>query len=203
LPEEQKIDPNQVLYQVLSENKGLAKVHSPEDTVVMFASPARTKAAAKSNAAEGNDFGAGHLEYWPKDEEGTKGYPHPTGGGKTVLEIFDPELMKDPVALKQAIRGDLIHGMVNDPEFSKLRKDFTSSYTPETLQFEQTLGGKMNNSRHDAYIRGMLNPDKEDEFGKMHQKYGNLYSPKQIEALGKMQQYIKDGKLPKESDSKK
>ncbi len=201
--QDSSVDPNAILDQVLSENKGLAKTHSPDDTVVVFASPERTAAATKSMAAEGYQ-GPGHLEYWPKDETGVPGYEHPAPG-KTVLEIYDPALMKDPKLLKEAIYGDLMHGMRNDPEFAKMRDEFKKNYTSQELKRMTSSsyaggdasGGVTKDATHDAYIRGYLNPDSADEWRGAHAATGNTYSPKQLQILEQMRQYIKTGKSGK------
>lgn len=182
---------NLLLRSVLEENAGLAGVHSPETTVVKFATPERVE----SNMRLG---GGGKLEYWPQDEPGIPGFEHPTRGGKTVLEIYEPTLMSDPEELKSAIRGDLMHGLNNDPYFSDLKNIFKKSYTPETLKFESSKGRIGNTeSVHDMYIRGYLNPDKDDEFRRSHQESGNVYSKEQLDVMKMMEDYIKYGKKVK------
>lgn len=159
------IDPNAVLRRVLEEYPGLARVHSPDDTAVQFAPPERIAQATRYMEAQGYGKGPGHLEYWPKDETGTPEYPHP-GPGKTVLEIFNPELMSDEARLKNAIYGDLMHGMDRDPDWAAMREEFKQGYTPQELERIQArqswwqdangTGGRPN-AGHDAYIRGYLN----------------------------------------------
>ena len=183
-------DPNAILLQVLKENVGLANTHSPENTMVMFASPERIKSVPSSYM----------LEYWPQYETGTDQLPHPNPG-KTVLEIFDEKLKNNPELLKQAIYGDLIHGMKNDPNYAVMREQFKNSYTPQELErikskqswWEDANGDNPNDvSIHDAYIRGFLNEQDVAMSGQKHYG-GTMYSPQQLKILDQMRQYIKYG----------
>jgi hypothetical protein len=185
---------NDVLNQVLDENKGLARVHNMDNTQVMYASPERIKAAFANGSAGG-------LEYWPANEKGMPQFPHPLGGGKNVLEIYDNELKSNSAKLKNAIYGDLIHGMVNDPTWSNMREQFKSNYTPQEMQrikskqswWDDANGKDANDMAvHDAYIRGWLN-----DSGRQGQQHygGTMYSPKQLQLLEQMKNYIRTGKL--------
>jgi hypothetical protein len=199
-------DPDEALKEVLKENPGLANIHSTDSTVVIFADKDRVKAAKDSMAAEGFD-GPGGLEYWPKEEEGTPGYGHPAKG-KVALEIYSDELMSDKDKLKEAIRGDLLHGMKKDPTFKNLWDEFKDSYTPETkawLKSKAKAGGDASggidrDSTHDAFIRGYLNPDEADEWRKGQEQSGTVYSPKQLDILDKMETYIRTGKTTNEKE---
>ena len=178
---------NAILLQVLKENAGLAKIHNKDNTVVKFAPLDRI---TKNNIYGGG----GQLEYWPVEEEGLKDYPHPAPG-KIALEIFQAQLMQNPEILKRALRGDLMHGMMADTYYKGLHDQFRNNYTPETLAFEQKANrqGWRPNAVHDMYIRGYLNPDERDEFRKHQAQSGNVYSPRQLEILNEMEQYIKTG----------
>lgn len=199
------INGQDILREVLAENKGLAKTHNLEDTQIIFATPERVEAAAKAMQAEGYRGGPGHLEYWPKDETGVPGYAHPAPG-KIALEIFNPDMMKDPKALKQAVYGDLIHGMKTDPTYNNMREEFKKNYTPEEKAriankkswWADANGSAANDTAtHDAYIRGYLNEP--DVAMRGHKEAGGtMYSPQQMQILNKMQHYIKAGELPNE-----
>ena len=187
--QDKTFDPNNILKQVLIEYPGLAKVHSPENTTVMFASPERMKGAQ------------GYLEYWPSNEEGTPEFPHPNFG-KNVLEIYSDELKNNPAMLKNAIYGDLMHGMVNDPTWASYRDEFNKNYTPEETKRilnkqswweDANCSGGSPNAATDAYIRGWLNELDVAQKGQLSNK-GTMYSPKQVEILNKMQKYLKTGK---------
>jgi hypothetical protein len=185
-------DPNEILQQVLTENPGLAKVHNPKNTEVMFASPSRKLTGEKM----------GGLEYWPAEETGTQGWEHPTGGGKNVLEIYSDQLQNNPDALKNAIYGDLIHGMNKDSTWKTMRNDFKKSYTPEEYErlaerqsWWEDANGKdaKDMAIHDAYIRGWMN---ERDVAMQGQKEygGTMYSKKQLAILKRMEKYLKTGK---------
>jgi hypothetical protein len=173
------------LNEVLKNNPGLSKVFNLDNTRVMVAPPQRVR--------------PGSLEFWSPDEPGTPDLPHPTGDGKTVLEIYDRNLMNDPEALKNAIYGDLLHGMHKDAHYNKLRTEFIKSYTPEEKGriankqswWEDANGANANEMAiHDAYIRGWLN-----DSGIEGQKAsgGTMYSPQQLEVLDRMKRYISTG----------
>ena len=184
-----EIDPNDILKQVLTEYPGLAKVHSLKNTQALFAPIERMKGAQ------------GQLEYWPADEPGTTDFPHPNLG-KNILEIYSSELKSDPIKLKNAIYGDLMHGMVNDPTWSSYRDEFGKNYTPEETKrmtsrqswWEDANGIESSpNAATDAYIRGWLNENDIAQQGQT--KYKNtMYSPVQIDILDKMKKYLKTGK---------
>lgn len=188
----QKEGSNSVLQQVISENPGLAKTFNTDNTSVVFARGDRAKRGLKER---------GGLEYWSPSDNGFKDFPHPSLG-KHVLEIYSDELKNDPKALKTAIYGDLMHGMNSDSYWKNLRGQFMQSFTPqETKRQEQrkTWWGDVNGSKdkngptYDAYIRGWIT--NEGEGKKWQIESGNtMYSPKQIEILGKMQKYLQTGK---------
>jgi len=191
---------NTILRNILQENKGLAKVHSPENTNVVFASPERQEAAKKYfNGA------AAHLEYWPSDETGEpeKNWIHPSPG-KNTLEVYNPKLQQDPTLLKGAIYGDLMHGMSRDATYNNYRNEFMNNFTPEELERQRTKttdwldvnqsNNPVGHPTYDAYIRGWLGDDAKYA-RQAQQKFNNtMYSPKQLELLDKMQSYIKTGK---------
>lgn len=159
---------------------------------MVFASGQRAQRGAKER---------GGLEFWSPDDAGTADFPSPTPG-KTSLEIYSNDLKNNPVALKQAVYGDLIHGMARDPHWSDMRNQFMQNFTPQELQRQQqgkTWWDDVNGSRdrngptYDAYIRGVLANDGEWKAGQ--KESGNtMYSQKQLQILKKMQDYLKTGK---------
>ena len=116
-----------VLKQVLDENPGFAKVYNADNTSVVFATGDRARRGAKER---------GGLEFWPSTEEGTEDYPHPAPG-KNVLEVYTDELKNKPEVLKNAIAGDLTHGMAQDPYWKNLRDEFMQSFTPVDLKRQE------------------------------------------------------------------
>jgi hypothetical protein len=180
--------PDVILQGVLTENPGLAKVFNPKNTSVIFAKPDRLQQLKQQGMQENQ------LEYWPPQETGTPAFPRPTGTKGHVLEIYRKDLMTDSNKLKQAIYGDLLHGMSGDPYFAALKKEFVANYTPETKAFEakQNRGGNPE-AVNDMYIRGWLSPDERDEFRKNQAQSGKVYSPRQIQILNEMKRYISTG----------
>ena len=173
------IDPNKILATVLQKYPRLANVNDPSNTQAIFSSPERTKLA-----------GDRQLEYWPAQEPGTPDFPNPSPG-KITLEIYNNELRQNPQLLENAIYGDLLHGLRNDKTFDLLRHEFKSGFMPETIDFEKRNGfDEMDDSRLDAYIRGALAPDKNNEFMLNQEKSGNVYSDKQMRILEIMKKYL-------------
>jgi hypothetical protein len=197
-------DPNTMLAHVLDQYPGLKRVHNMDTTSAMYASPERIAATQKAYGTE--DIGG--LEYWRKTEGGMPGLPHPTGGKGNVLEIYNQKMKNDPQELHTAILGDLIHGMPDDPGWAKMRNEFASSgsWSPEAkalIKRRQNLpegdprrcppaseGAK--NSMIDAFVRGALMPYKG---GNWKDKNPELYSPKQLQVLDKMEEYLKTGEI--------
>jgi hypothetical protein len=185
-------DSNPTLQQVLKEYPGLAKNFNSSNTTVVFAQGDRAKRGLRER---------GGLEFWSPSDRGTADFPSPDPG-KNVLEIYSDDLKKNPAALKQAIHGDLMHGMASDPYWNNLRSQFMQNFTPQELQrqaqhktwWEDVNGSKdRNGATYDAYIRGWITNEGQ---GKQGQKdSGNtMYSPKQLIILQKMQDYLKTGK---------
>ncbi len=196
LPVETPLHP--VLAQVLDEYPGLSKNFSAENTSLVLANPERSQRGLKER---------GGLEFWSQGDKGEDDYPSPDPS-KNVLEIYSDDLKKDPKLLKQAVYGDLMHGMSNDPYWKGLRDQFMQNFTPEELKRQkhhQAWYDDVNNSTdrsspaYDAYIRGVLANDANWKQGQMES--GNtMYSPKQIQILKKMHKYLKTGKT--EEDKK-
>jgi hypothetical protein len=181
-----------ILQQVLSEYKGLAKNFNTANTSVVFADPVRSKTGLQH----------GGLEFWPTTEVGTKDFPHPSPG-KNVLEIYSDELRNNPEQLKQAIYGDLMHGMVNDPYWRGLRDQFMQNFTPQEIERQhqhQTWWDDVNedqgaagNPTWDAYLRGWIADEGSGRSKGQADSKNTMYSPKQIQILQKMQDYLKTG----------
>jgi hypothetical protein len=190
-PVSAQADPNIVLNQLLNEYPGLKRIHSPKDTMAVFASPERIKAATEASKSWSTTGQPGFLEYWPKDETGSEGFPHPTGGKGNVLEIYNDKL-KDPEVLKPMIYGDLLHGMSADPIYAKLREDFKNNFSPSAKALILKRKGQddfySEDSTIDAFIRGALVPYKEGNWLSQDKK---LYSDKQIEILKQIEDYLK------------
>jgi hypothetical protein len=192
LPVENPLHP--VLQQVLDENPGLSKNFSAENTSLVLADPERSQRGLKER---------GGLEFWNQGDKGEGDYPSPDPS-KNVLEIYSDDLKKDPKLLKQAIYGDLMHGMANDPYWKGIRTEFMQNFTPEELKRQeqhQAWYDDVNNSSdkfgptYDAYIRGVLANDAGWKQGQ--KESGNtMYSRKQIQILHKMHEYLKTGKEP-------
>lgn len=188
-------DGQAILSQVLNENKGLAKTFTPDNTQVVFADPDRTATARQR-------MGNPQLEYWPSTEGGEDGWKHPAPG-KNALEIYSDELRKDPEALKQAIYGDLLHGMASDPYYKKQREEFMRNFTPEERERQakkrawwddvNSEKSKQDGPTYDAYIRGYLGADAESAREGQKKSGNTMYSPKQLAILGDLQKYIRDG----------
>jgi len=183
---------NPVLHEVLQEYPGLAKNFNAGNTSVVFATGKRAERGLKER---------GGLEFWSPTEAGMKDFPSPIPG-KNVLEIYDDKLKSNPSLLKQAIYGDLMHGMGSDPYWSRLRNEFMQNFTPQELKrqerhdtwWDDVNGSKdRNGPTYDAYIRGWITNEGDGKKGQADS--GNtMYSPKQIGLLKKMQDYLKTGK---------
>ena len=188
--------PSQVLQEVLDRYPGLAKTFNKDNTTVVFADPKRSQRGLKER---------GGLEYWSSDDPGTKDFPHPEPG-KNVLEIYSGDLKKNPQLLKQAVYGDLMHGMSKDPHWKDLRDEFMKSFTPQELERQKqgkTWWDDVNKSKdkngptYDAYIRGYLANEGNGHEGQK-QSGNTMYSPKQIQILKKMHDYLKTGEAPEQ-----
>lgn len=179
---------------MLTENLGLAKNFNAENTSVVFATGDRAKRGLKER---------GGLEYWSSSDSGTSDFPSPMPG-KNVLEIYSKNLKNNPKALQSAVYGDLMHGMSNDPYWIGLRNQFMQSFTPQEIKrqeqhktwWDDVNGSKdRNDPTYDAYIRGWIADEGEGKKGQTESGH-TMYSPKQIQILQKMQDYLKTGNAP-------
>lgn len=182
-----------VLGQVLKQYPGLAKNFNTQNTIGVLANGDRAQRGLKER---------GGLEFWSPTEKGSVDFPSPASG-KNVLEVYDPKLENNPDALKQAVYGDLMHGMVVDPNWSSLRAQFMQGFTPQEQQRQQQhqtwwddvngSKGPAGNPTYDAYIRGWLADEGGGKQGQQ-ESGGTMYSPQQIQELRQMQDYLNTGK---------
>lgn len=131
----------------------------------------------------------GGLEYYPPDELYN---PRP---GRNTIELFNPALQG--AALESALAGDMLHGLPSvDPVFAAQRAEFNRSITPEQEAFDRrayadgreshdTFESWMDRSQLDAYIRGYLFPDHNDEWRKQ-----GVYTERQKAILKNMGQLL-------------
>lgn len=142
-----------------------------------------------------------YLEFYPEHEEYS-----PTPG--TVYQEIYPRLAKeaDVPTLKNMLAGDALHwfggvngaGAPNDEMFYALKKRFQGTRTPDQTASDQRTFKKMadqgdtrpwdtwqDEHRTDAYLRGYLFPDKDDNWRK-----SGTYTPEQMAILGQMKAYL-------------
>jgi hypothetical protein len=192
------------LANVYAKYPGMAAHYKDKPVEILFADEARKKL----NKTEG---GGGGLEFWPQSETGKPTFPHPTAGKSTALEFYDSKIRDDPKVFEQAIYGDLLHGMRDNPVIAKLRSEFAKHYTPgekklTKLQYERRIAKgenpeHVNESINDAWMRGYLAPDQNDEFGKNQAKSQQnndpgsaTWSPEQVKILESIKNYLSTGK---------
>lgn len=147
------------------------------------------------------DHGDGRqLEFYPpwESENPTPGKPH--------IQVYGDLQGRE---LQHAVAGDMLHylgsyhpetGEAPDPKFRELKSQFAQTITPEqdamnrrAYAMDQKAHGDvgsfddwMERSRVDAYIRGYLFPDKEDN-------WRNAYTDEQKNILNRMDNYIRSG----------
>ena len=140
--------------------------------------------------SRGREGARGQLEFYPPDE---KYNPTP---GRPTIEVFNPEL-KDR-RLSEAIFGDLLHYAPEQvPGWAPMRQMFMRTITPEQALVDRgayerartegenrSLRDWFLRSRLDAYIRGKLAPDQQNE-------WAGAYTPTQEELLMKMRGLLK------------
>lgn len=154
------------------------------------------------NGDEKDNVGGGHLEFYPPWESHN---PHP---GRSTIEIFDKDLTGK--ALQDAIAADALHllgakdprnDQPIDPKFYEMKQQLLSTLTPEQLKVdmdaykrdqarnpddERTFREWMETSRGDAYIRGYIKPDKDNN-------WRDVYTPEQKAILDDMKAYLEKG----------
>lgn len=149
------------------------------------------------------DAGDGRqLEYYPPQEEWN---PFP---GKATVELYNSKVPPD--VLQNLIAGDMMHymggsdasGQPNDQTFSKLKQQLLTTMTPEQGRINKRAYESekkfydtpppfedwMQDNRGDAYIRGKLTPDADDN-------WRNIYTPQQDQILKLIDTYMKRGSI--------
>ena len=147
------------------------------------------------------------LEFYPPWERDN---PHP---GWITLELFNQALKGN--SLRDALAGDLLHYLGGtdprtdkpvDPAYYALKQAVTKARTPQQIALDQRLYGEarrggdkrtledwLNESRIDAYIRGFVTPDAQDEW----RRHGFYSDPAMLKAVQAVESYIKKGKAVK------
>lgn len=152
------------------------------------------------DAAVGNNANRGYMEFIPAWDNTTG--PHP---GRPIIEVYDKSLAGK--RLENMIAGDTLHhlgaidprtGTAIDPGYQKMKQELIASRTPGQNASDQQVYQKdkanfpdetgpfddwMNTSRADAYIRGRITPDSNDN-------WRDFYTPAQHEILDRMQAYL-------------
>lgn len=140
--------------------------------------------------------------------------PHP---GKVTTTLYKPYSSRRE--LTSAIAGDLIHmaGAKNpstgdpiDPEYFKLKQAVKAARSPEQRKIDyktwkdakksgdnRSFNDWWQESRGEAYVRGMLFPDTNDEWASWYEE-----NPKLKRAVEKVGKYLR-GENPKKSEKKK
>jgi hypothetical protein len=134
------------------------------------------------------------LEFYSPDE------PDSPTPGRPTLEIFNPNLRGE--ALEHAIYGDMLHHLPTvDRTWSAMRDKLRQSLTPDQQAMDRrayerdqrTYGEDRpydewhNASRLDAYIRGRLSPDANDD-------WRDVYTPDQHNLLNQMEDHLQLGR---------
>jgi hypothetical protein len=153
---------------------------------------------AVQRGPESSNVGGGYLEFYPPWEEYN---PNP---GRTTFETYGKQSM-EPKAITDAVAGDSLHllgsvdprsGQPVDADYHAMKQKLIGSLTPEQLQTDRTAYGRaqaqgdhrnfddwMQESRGDAYVRGKLTPDKDDN-------WRDVYTPNQTQILTEMYNYL-------------
>ena len=144
------------------------------------------------------------LEYYPPWERDN---PIP---GKATVELYNTK--ESPEIMQNLVAGDMLHYMGSvdprnnqtiDPTFRAVKQQFLSTLTPEQVavdrrayENEKRFYGNnppsfedwMDFNRGDAYLRGYLTPDAQDN-------WLNVYTPDQKQLLEKLKLYLTRGSL--------
>ncbi len=140
------------------------------------------------------------LEFYAPDERYN---PRPL---KPTIEIFNPDLQGE--TLDTAVIGDMLHYLpMVDRNFASLREAFRQTLTSEQLAVDRNAYRRavqkhgenrpfndwFERSRLDAYLRGYLTPDEQDN-------WRGVYTPEQVAILEMMKDNLK---TPRKNDKTK
>ncbi len=129
--------------------------------------------------------------------------PHP---GKVTTELYRPYTSRSE--LRDALAGDLIHlagavdpktGKPVDPTYYKLKQQVKKARSPQQIKAdyraykesgdERSFDQWFQDSRGEAYVRGRLFPDKNDEWRSWYEE-----NPKLKKAVDNVGKYLRTGK---------
>jgi hypothetical protein len=148
--------------------------------------------------SRGREGAQGYLEFYHPDESSS---PNP---GVPTIELLSPELKGQ--FLTSAIFGDMLHYAPDvNPGFSRLREQFRKTITPKQLEVDRRAYERAKRdygedrpfdrwfdvSRLDAYIRGYLAPDPNND-------WAGAYTPEQEGLMERMRTSLRD---PAKKDS--
>jgi hypothetical protein len=140
----------------------------------------RTEYARPEDADEPNPQFRGALEHYDKNETGPPREPgdrtnRPFPGHNTI-EIFKP-LKERGEDVTQALFGDMLHGLHHvNPEYAELRREFGRAILNDSELLKEEVdiwkrgsdnrdfGQYLEYSRLDAFIRGLVSPDKANDW---------------------------------------
>jgi len=175
------ISKTNVIEDALKEYPAMSKVFNKDNAQVSVADDKRLE---KLKAVGGENR---IMETWFPDDEGSPDFPNPTPG-KFNFEFYNKDVYNDPKLRQASIMLDALHGMKQDPEYSKLRERFNQSWKDSELNWikskyvkesnpDESLPQYMDRTITDAYLRGALNPlsDQDLKSGKYVDEYAQLY----------------------------
>jgi hypothetical protein len=148
--------------------------------------------------------GSGDIEFYG---EGERDNPKPEKMTMAILNKASwDKLSKEEQ--EQAIVGEKLHGLTDvDEKYAQMRREFKSTLTPQQKavdkrvydelvksgQEERSFEDWFEVSRLDAYIRGYIAPDRNDEWRKQ-----GVYTPEQKNKLDKINEYINSPSIDSE-----
>lgn len=139
--------------------------------------------------------------YYPPGEPGGGNQAlNPGDINKAVLEIYRKNERTNPTAKKELVIGEMLHGMKQDPNWQKLRKEFAQYFSPRAKAINAMMYNRdksegetpeqtMDRTHLDAYIRaGFMPKDKQSA------EWTGGYTPQQSLIISKMAKYLKTGR---------
>lgn len=138
----------------------------------------------------------GKAEMFFTDDPGHPDNPNPYFGKNNTIELYANVSGRE---LENLILGDMLHLAPRvSPKFRELKAKFTATRTPAQKRMDERAYQRsvkeygemrpfeqwMQHTRDDAYIRGYLTPDRDDE-------WKGIYTPEQKKLLEQMRQLLK------------
>jgi hypothetical protein len=183
---------------VLQQNPGLRRVFSEENFKVHTPTSERL----------GDPIHQGRFsEFYPKGEEGGGDMlPNAWNLNNYNLELYHPDALNNPFIRQALTKGEMLHGMSDDPAWSGLKHQFMGQFNPDiTNHYADMPSDQFSRQIGDAFLRASFFDNPNSTAGLHPPAYSpsgdywnnnewlSGYSPQQLQTVNQMKDLLQTG----------